>query len=93
MPIFLLSFGLISGCALSILVGILGSRRSIGFGWAFIASLLLTPFIGLIITLLSDPLPYPEQSRWGCMGVAFSIVGALLLIPFIMMIVTLLMLI
>lgn len=67
MVISLLLFGLFGGCMLSILVGVLGSRRHIGFGWAFILSLILTPFVGLIITLISDQLP-PGERRYGCIG-------------------------
>ena len=37
----------------SIIVGALGSSRKIGFGAAFFLSLLLSPLIGLIITLFS----------------------------------------
>ena len=39
---------------LAILVGVLGKERKIGFGMAFFWSLLLSPLIGLVITLLSD---------------------------------------
>lgn len=42
MSLFALFFGLMSGCFLSVLVGIVGSKRRIGFGWAFLASLLLS---------------------------------------------------
>ncbi|MFR9603740.1 MAG: hypothetical protein SNG02_07720 [Rikenellaceae bacterium] len=84
MSLLLLLFGLFSGCFLSVLVGIIGSRRNIGFGWAFIFSLLLTPLVGLLITLLSDPLPSHKTNRWGCLGVILSVVGALLLIPLCM---------
>lgn len=38
MSLFALFFGLMSGCFLSVLVGIVGSKRRIGFGWAFLAS-------------------------------------------------------
>ena len=34
MSLFALFFGLMSGCFLSVLVGIVGSKRRIGFGWA-----------------------------------------------------------
>ena len=47
MSLFVLFFGLMSGCFLSVLVGIVGSKRRIGFGWAFLASLFLTPLVGL----------------------------------------------
>ena len=67
MAILTLLFGLLSGCLLAVLVGIIGSRRRIGFGLAFLLSLIFTPLVGLIITLLTDPLPGGDQ-RWGCIG-------------------------
>lgn len=85
MSLLLILFGIFSGCFVSILVGIVGSRRNIGFGWAFIFSLLLTPIVGLLITLLSDPLPSASDNRWGCIGFTLSIIGVLLLIPLFML--------
>jgi len=38
---------------LSIVIGAIGSSRKIGFGGAFAASLLLSPLIGFIITIVS----------------------------------------
>lgn len=38
----------------SIIVGVIGSNRKIGFGLALLASLVLSPVIGLIITLVSE---------------------------------------
>lgn len=38
-------------CALGI--GAIGRNRRIGFGWAFAASLFLSPLVGLIIALCS----------------------------------------
>jgi len=38
----------------SAIVGAIGSGRKIGFGLSFIASLILSPLIGLIITLFSE---------------------------------------
>lgn len=35
------------------LIGQLGKKRKIGFGWSFALSLFLSPIIGLIITLFS----------------------------------------
>ena len=64
MAILTLLFGLLSGCLLAVLVGIIGSRRRIGFGLAFLLSLIFTPLVGLIITLLTDPLSGGDQ-RWG----------------------------
>ena len=66
MGIIMLSAALFAGCFIDALVGLMGSRRRIGFGWAFFWSLLFTPLIGLLITLLSDPLP-EGQTRWGCL--------------------------
>lgn len=84
----ILFFGLLSGgLFLDVLVGLLGSRRNIGFGWAFILSLLLTPLVGLIIVLISDPLPEGAERKLGCLGSAFGILGAIALIAFIIFIV------
>lgn len=66
MTFVLLVAAIVSGCFVDALVGILGSRRRIGFGWAFFLSLVLTPLVGLIITLISDSLPQGER-RWGCL--------------------------
>ena len=81
MGILVLIFGLLSGCFLSALVGMIGSRRRIGFGWPFVISLLFTPLIGLIVALLSDPLPGADR-RWGCLGTAFALLGVLFLVIF-----------
>ncbi len=77
-------FGVLSGSLLAVLVGIIGSHRRIGFGWAFLVSLLFTPLVGLIVTLLFDPLPGGEQ-RWGCIGTAVAFLGILCLIVFLLL--------
>ena len=79
MSLFALFFGLMSGCFLSVLVGIVGSKRRIGFGWAFLASLLLTPLVGLLLALISDPLPV----GLGCIGTLFGVLGLLFLVAFL----------
>lgn len=48
---------------LSILVGLLGSSRKIGFGMAFLWSILLSPLIGVIITMASKPLEDAEMEK------------------------------
>ncbi len=48
--------GIISWIIFSIIIGIIGSNRKIGFGGAFFLSLLLSPLIGLIFTLVSKSL-------------------------------------
>ena len=73
-------FGLASGILLDVLVGLLGSRRNIGFGWAFIISLLFTPLIGVIAVLLSEPLPQGAEPKYGCLGHTFGCMGAIILI-------------
>ena len=65
-------FGLASGILLDVLVGLLGSRRNIGFGWAFIISVLFTPLIGLIAALISNPLPAGSEPKYGCLGYSFG---------------------
>ena len=87
MSILTLVFGLLSGCFLSVLVGIIGSRRRIGFGWAFLLSVIFTPHVGLIIALLTDPLPGGDQ-RWGCIGTFIAVLGMLFLAVFLLMLLT-----
>lgn len=70
---------LLFGCLLPVLVGYIGSRRRIGFGWAFLLSLVFTPLIGLICCLISEPLPAGSEPRMGCIGGCLSIFGLLLL--------------
>ena len=67
------------GCLFPALVGYAGSRRRIGFGWAFVVSLFFTPLVGLLFVLLSDPLPAGEEPRMGCFGGCRSLFGMLLL--------------
>ena len=73
-------FGLASGLLLDVLVGLLGSRRNIGFGWAFIISLLFTPLVGIIAVLLSSQLPAGAEPKYGCLGHTFGCLGAIILI-------------
>lgn len=73
-------FGLASGILLDVLVGLLGSRRNIGFGWAFIISVLFTPLIGLIATLISNPLPAGAEPKYGCLGYSFGCLGTIFIV-------------
>lgn len=81
--IAIIIFGLLSGILLNVVVGLVGSRRQIGFGWSFILSLLLTPLIGLIITLLSEPLPAGAEPKYGCLGYSFGCLGMVLIVVII----------
>lgn len=83
MAILLIIFGVLSGSLFSILVGIFGASRRLGFGWAFILSLLLTPIGGLICALISDPLPEGER-RWGCIANLILICAIATLVLFVL---------
>ena len=85
MSILAVIFGILSGCFLAVLVGIIGSR--IGFGWAFLISLIFTPLVGLIVALLTDPLPGGGQ-RWGCVGTVVAILGLLFFAAFLLLALT-----
>ena len=97
MSILAVIFGILSGCFLAVLVGIIGSLqlggafagapRRIGFGWAFLISLIFTPLVGLIVALLTDPLPGGGQ-RWGCVGTVVAILGLLFFAAFLLLALT-----
>ena len=82
----LLIFGVLTDSFLAALVGLIGARRRIGFGWTFFLSVLLTPFIGLIICLLSDKLPDGERN-WGCLGSILAIITIALLAFLLLMVI------
>ena len=77
-------FGALSGCLLSVLVGVIGSRRLIGFGWAFLISLIFTPLVGMIVALLTDPLPGDDR-RWGCSGTLLALLWLVSLVVFLLL--------
>ena len=83
MTLSLIIFGLLSGALINILIGIIGSRRNIGFGWAFLLSIIFTPVVGLLITLISDPLPVGER-RWGCIANLILICAILSFVLFVL---------
>lgn len=82
----LLIFGLLTDSFVAALVGLLGARRRIGFGWAFFLSVLFTPLVGLIVCLLSDKLP-DGQRKWGCLGSILAIITLALFVFFALMMV------
>lgn len=84
MSALILLFGLLSGCLFSVLVGIVGSRRRIGFGLTFLISVIFTPLVGLVVALVSDPLPGAEK-RWGCIGTLLAVLGFLCLMIFLLL--------
>ncbi len=78
MTFLVILFGLLGDCLVAALVGVLGSRRRIGFGWSFFLSVLFTPLVGLVITLLSDRLDGGER-RWGCLGTLLGLLAIVML--------------
>ena len=72
MSLPLLIFGLVTDSLLAVLVGLVGARRRIGFGWAFLLSAISTPLVGLICCLISDKLPDGDR-KWGCLGTLLGI--------------------
>ncbi len=48
---------------LSVLLGLVGYNRKFGFWGYFFGSLLLTPFVGLLLVLASDPVPQKENGE------------------------------
>ncbi|MBE6207670.1 MAG: hypothetical protein E7132_03245 [Rikenellaceae bacterium] len=83
--VLVLFFALLSGCFLAALVGMLGRRRTIGFGWPFLLSLIFTPLVGLIIVLLSEKLPDGQKQGLGCIGGVLAFLGFLCLIVFLLL--------
>lgn len=81
--VLVLIFALLSGCFLAALVGMLGRRRTIGFGWPFVLSLVFTPLVGLIFVLLSEELPNGQKQGLGCIGGILAFLGLLCLIIFL----------
>lgn len=79
MTILVLLIGVLTGSLLSALVGLIGARRKIGFGWTFLLSLVFTPILGIVVALLSKPLPEGER-RWGCLGVLIALVIGMALV-------------
>ena len=85
MSILLLIFGLLGGCLLAVIVGLIGSRRRIGFGWAFLLSVCLSPLVGLIVTLCTPKLPDRDR-KWGCLG---SLIGIIVIVALVVLILAL----
>ena len=76
----ILIFSVLLGVGVDAVIGLLGSRRNIGFGWAFIISVLFTPLIGLIAVLLSERLPQGSEPKYGILGLSFGCLGAVFMI-------------
>lgn len=79
MTVPILIGGTIFGSLLAALVGLVGSKRRIGFGWVFLISVIFSPLVGLVCALLSEKLPYGEK-RWGCLGTLLGIAAIILIV-------------
>lgn len=88
MGLMVVIFGLLSGSLLSVLIGMIGASRRLGFGWSFLISLIFTPIVGLICVLLSEPLPSHEPKRWGCIGVFIAVLGFFFLVMLLLTLLT-----
>ena len=77
--ISIIVFAILMGVGIDAFIGIMGSRRNIGFGWAFIISLCFTPIVGLIAVLLSQRLPAGTEPKYGCLGFTFGLFGMALI--------------
>ena len=84
----ILIFAIVLGVGADALIGLIGSRRNIGFGWAFILSLLFTPLVGLIAVLLSERLPEGAEPKYVILGFSFGCLGT----AFVILIITALLL-
>ncbi|MBO7382016.1 MAG: hypothetical protein J6Y87_01195 [Muribaculaceae bacterium] len=71
----LVIFGLLTGTLLSILVGMFGARRKVGFTLTFLISLVLTPIAGIIVVLLSEK--RKGGADYGCFARILSAFGLL----------------
>ena len=79
--------GILTWCLISVLIGLVGSRRKIGFAWTFVFSLILTPVVGLIAALTSPRLPHGGE-KWGFVHIGFMVLTALALISFLVVLFT-----
>ena len=86
MSVLVIIFGLLTDSLLAVLVGLVGSRRRIGFGWSFLISAFFTPLIGLIVTLCTPKLPNKDR-KWGCLGglIGFIVIVALVVLLLLLM--------
>lgn len=79
MSLLVIILGLLTGTLLAAIVGLIGSHRTIGFGWAFLLSVVFSPLIGLIVTLFFQKLP-DRNRKWGCFGALIGFIVLLLVL-------------
>lgn len=79
MSLLVIILGLLTGTLLAAIVGLIGSHRAIGFGWAFLLSVVFSPLIGLIVTLFFQKLP-DRNRKWGCFGAIIGFIALFLVL-------------
>ena len=86
MSILIIIIAALAGVLLPALVGLIGSRRRVGFGWAFVISIITTPLIGLIVTLCTPRLE-GKQRKWGCLSafIGLVVIALILVLAFTLM--------
>ncbi len=85
LPVALLIIAFLFMILMAVLVGVLGARRESGFGWAFCASVIASPLIGLLVVLITDKLPQGERKT----APAGIIVGAIALLLYLVLFIVL----
>lgn len=78
--------GFIISLVLTLVIANAGTKRKIGFGWAFFLGIWFTPIVSFIAVILSEKLGQDEEGKsikkWGCLApviVSIMIIGLLIL--------------
>lgn len=79
--------GILTWCLISVLIGLVGSRRRSDSPGRSFLSLILTPVVGLIAALTSPRLPHGGE-KWGFVHIGFMVLTALALISFLVVLFT-----
>ena len=81
--------GILTWCLISVLIGLVGSRRvgDVIEKIEIVLSLILTPIVGLIAALTSPKLPHGGE-KWGFVHIGFMVLTALALISFLVVLFT-----
>lgn len=73
--LILLSMPVVLWICFALIVGYLGKSKKIGFGWAFVYALLLSPIVGFVIVLFSSKpmehkykVPHEDAKKFEAIG-------------------------
>ena len=86
MSLLVIVFGLLTCTLLAAIVGLIGSHRRIGFGWAFLLSLIFSPLVGLIVALCTEKLPGGNR-KWGCLSALIVFIVLFLVLTLVLMLI------